>query len=104
MKVYVDADFSGNWYCAEPHNRNNAKSRHGYIIMYNGCPVSWKSQLQTAMELLSTKSENMSLLYALMVAIQTMELLKEMKKLGFMIQSTIMKVHCKVLADKSRAL
>ena len=104
MRVYVDAYFSAHCYGAESHNRDTTRSRHGYIIMYNDCPVIWKSQLQTAMELLSTKSENMSLLYALMVAIQTMELLKEMKKLGFMIQSTIMKVHCKVLADKSRAL
>jgi hypothetical protein len=33
-----------------------------------------------------------------------MELLKEMKKLGFPIRSTVPKMHCKVLEDNSGAL
>jgi hypothetical protein len=104
MEVFVDADFSGNWDGAESHNRDTARSRHGYIIMYAGCPVSWKSQLQTEIALSSTESEYTGLSYALRDAIQTMELLKEMKKFGFPIRSTIPKMHCKVFEDNSGAL
>jgi hypothetical protein len=58
MEVFVDADFSGNWDGAESHNRDTARSRHGCITMHAGCPVSWKSQLQTETALSSTESEH----------------------------------------------
>jgi hypothetical protein len=72
--------------------------------MHAGCPVSWKSQLQTEIALSSTESEHTGLSCALRDAIQTMELLKEMKKLGFPIRSTVPKMHCKVFEDNSGAL
>ena len=38
LEVYVDADFAGNWNRDEaPHDRDTARSRHGYIIKYMGC-------------------------------------------------------------------
>jgi hypothetical protein len=104
MEIYVYADFSGNWDSTESDHRDTARSRHGYIIMYAGCPVTWKSQLQTENALSSTESEYTGLSYALRDAIQTMELLKEMKQLGFQVQSTTPQVHCKVFKDNSRAL
>jgi hypothetical protein len=104
MEVFVDADFSGNWDGAKSHTRDTARSRQGHIIMYAGCPVSWKSQLQTEIALSSTESEHAGLSCALRDAIQTMELLKEMKKLGFPIRSTVPKMHCKVFEDNSGAL
>ena len=46
LKVYVDADSAGNWNRDEvPHDQDTARSRHGYIIKYMGCPIMWKSQL-----------------------------------------------------------
>jgi hypothetical protein len=105
MEVFVDADFSGNWDGAESHTRDTARSRHGHIIMHAGCPVSWKSQLQTEIALSSTtESEHTGPSCALRDAIQTMELLKEMKKLGFPIRSTVLKMHCEVFEDNSGAL
>jgi hypothetical protein len=47
MEIYVDADFSGNWDSTRSDHRDTTCSRHGHIIMYTGCPVTWKSQLQT---------------------------------------------------------
>jgi hypothetical protein len=104
MEIYVDADFSGNWDSTESHHRDTARSRHGYIVMYAGCPVTWKSQMQTEIALSSTESEYTGLSYALRDAIQTMELLKEMKQIGFPVQSTTPEVHCKVFEDNSGAL
>ena len=44
LEVYVDADFTGNWNKEEAFNdRDTARSRHGYFIMYAGCPIVWKS-------------------------------------------------------------
>ena len=72
--------------------------------MYKGCPLSWKSQLQTEIALSSTESEYTGLSYALREAIPIMEMLKEMKRNGFDIRCTVPKVHCKVFEDNSGAL
>ena len=46
LEVWVDADFSGNWNRPESEYRDTARSRHGYVIMYEGCPILQKSQLK----------------------------------------------------------
>jgi hypothetical protein len=106
LEVYVDADFCGNWtkIDAEKIDRDTARSRHGYIIFYAGCPVLWKSQLQTEVALSTTESEYTGLSYALRDAIPVMELLKEMKKCGFPVTETGAQVRCKVFEDNSGAL
>ena len=56
--VWADADFSGNWKLDDDETTNNAdtaRSRSGYIVSYLGCPVLWKSQLQTKIALSSTE-------------------------------------------------
>ena len=104
LQVYVDADFSGNWDPKESQDRDTARSRHGYYIMYEGCPVMWKSQLQHEIALSSTESEYTGLSYALRDAIPVMELLKEMKGAGFAVGSPQADVHCRVFEDNSGAL
>ena len=104
MEVYVDADFSGNWDPKETKDVDTARSRHGYIISYAGCPVLWKSQMQTEIALSSTESEYVGLSYALRDAIPIMELLKELKRFKFPIRTSHTKVHCKVFEDNSGAL
>ena len=104
LEVFVDADFAGNWDAFDASNRDTARSRHGYIIRYAGCPIIWKSQLQNEISLSSTESEYMGLSYALRQSIPLMELLKEMKDLGFKVLSRNTKVHCKVFEDNSGAI
>ncbi len=104
--MYVDADFSRKWDPKNPEeDRDTARSRHGYIIiMYMGCPLIWKSQLQTEIALSSTESEYNEISYALREVIPIMELLKEMQKYGFPIEATTPHVKCKVFEDNSGAL
>ena len=64
----------------------------------------WKSALQTEIALSSCESECTGLSYALRDAIPIMEMLKEMIKHGFDIQSAQATVHCKVFEDNSGAL
>lgn len=104
FEVYVDADFCGNWDSSISNERDTARSRHGYCIMYAGCPITWKSQLQTEIALSTTESEYTGLSYALREAIPIMELLKEMKNQGFKVLDHRPKVHCKVFEDNSGAL
>ena len=105
FEVFVDSDFSGNWDRSIAHNDpDTARSRHGYIITYAGCPIIWKSQLQTEIALSSTEAEYTGLSYALREAIPVMELLKEMKEHGFDVLDHRPKVHCKVFEDNSGAL
>jgi len=104
--VYVNADFAGNWNPDEASEHSyTARSRHGYIIMYASCPITWASQLQTEIALSSTESEFIVLSMALQTTIPLMELVKELLKLqGFNMVSTKPIVHCQVFEDNSGAL
>jgi hypothetical protein len=106
IEVYANTDFSGNWDSTESNHIDTACLRCGSIIMYVGCPVTWKLQLQREITLSSIESEYTGRLsYVPRDAIQTMELPKEMKKqLGFPVQLTMPKVHCKVFKGNSGTL
>ncbi len=105
LEVFVDASICGDWDPKEATtDRDTARSRHGYVLNYAGCPLLWKSQLQTEVALSSTKSEYTGLSYALRDAIPVMELLKEIKKRGYPISKTQARVHCRVFEDNSGAL
>ena len=105
LEVYIDADFAGNWNRDEaPHDRDTARSCHRYIIKYMGCPIVWKSQLQTEIALSSTESEYTGLSYALRETIPMMELLKEMKSIGLPVTPPIADIHCQVFEDNSEAI
>ena len=67
LEVFVDASFARNWDKKDTQTGDcdTARSRHGYIILYYGCPLIWKSQLQTEIALSFTESEYTGLSYAL---------------------------------------
>ena len=90
LEVFVDASFAGNWdkQDAQTGEQDTARSRHGYIILYYGCPLIRKSQLQTEIALSSTESEYTGLSYALRKAIPLMTLLEELKEHGFPVDKT----------------
>jgi hypothetical protein len=104
LEVYVDADFVGNWDPADTQSRDSARSRHGYIIKYNNCPILWKSQMATDIAMSSTESEYTGASCALRDAIPIMELLKEMQQMKMPIPSCKAKIHCKLYEDNSGAL
>ena len=47
FEVFVDSNFCGNWNKQYAREIYSVRSRHGYVIMYAGCPIVSKSQLQT---------------------------------------------------------
>ena len=106
LEVFVDASFAVNWdkKDAQAGDRDTARSRHGYIILYYGCLLIWKSQLLTEIALSSTESEYTRLSYALHEAIPLMSLLDELKECGFPVDQTKATVQCKVFEDNSGAI
>jgi len=101
----VDADFAGNWNKEEAAlDADTARSRSGYVITFAGCPILWASKLQTHIALSTTEAEYMALSAALRDVIPLMELAKEMQQRGFLITSTVPRIHCKVFEDNSGAI
>jgi Reverse transcriptase (RNA-dependent DNA polymerase) len=103
--VYVDADYVGNW---DPETASNdidtARSRTGYVVFYAGCPIIWKSKLQTQIALSTTEAEFMALSAALRETIPLMELVKELQRYGYDFTAVRPTVHCRVFEDNSGAI
>jgi hypothetical protein len=105
LHLFVDSDWSGLWdKSIAATDSSTARSRHGFILEYCGCPLLWASQLQTEIALSSTEAEYIGLSKALRDAIPIMNILQEMKGLKYAIGGTNPKVHCKVFEDNSGAL
>ena len=57
MDVYVDSDFMGLYGNELRNDPDNVRSRTGYIILLNGCPIVWKSTLQDSISLSTMMAE-----------------------------------------------
>jgi hypothetical protein len=84
-----------------PFDHDTARSRYSYIIQCAGCLIVWKSQLASKVALSTMESKYTGLSYSLHEAIPVMELLKEMKGLGFDIASPEAQIHCRVFKNNS---
>lgn len=61
INCYVDADFAGLWKVTEVTDPHCVRSRTGFIIFVNECPVIWKSRLQSLTSLSTMESEYIAL-------------------------------------------
>jgi hypothetical protein len=61
IDCYVDADFAGLWGYEDTQDPSCVKSRTGYVIFLNDCPVVWSSKLQTDIATSTMESEYNSL-------------------------------------------
>ena len=53
LDAYVDADFAGLYGHEDPTDPVSVKSRTGFVITIGGCPLLWKSKLQSLIALSS---------------------------------------------------
>ena len=74
------------------------------MILYNGCLVAHKSQMQTDIALSTTEAEFTGLSSSLRETIPIIRLLKEMREKKFPIISTTADIKCKVFEDNSGAI
>lgn len=61
IDCYVDADFAGLWGYEERDDPTCVKSRSGYLFMIGGCPIYWRSKLQSEISLSTMMSEYIAL-------------------------------------------
>ena len=105
MEIHVDSSFCQDW---DPElagqDIDTARSRYGFIITLAGVPLIWKSSLPTEVCLSTTEAELVGLSQSLRVAIPIINIINEMKELGFDILPKGPVVHSKLFEDNSSTL
>ena len=104
LDCYVDVDFAGLHNRDPDRSTTAAKSRTGFIIMLGGCPILWKSQLQTEISLSTLETEYSALSMSMRTLLPLRSLLIEVTnglKLPTNFTSTI---SCSVFEDNNGAL
>ena len=81
LNYYVDADFCGLWGSEDPNDPVVAKSRTGFVIMFAGCPLFWKSTLQTETSLSTMMAEYVALSTAMRELLPLKRLVKAIAKI-----------------------
>ena len=80
VDCYVDADFCGLWGSEDPEDPVVAKSRTGYVILLAGCPLLWKSSLQTETSVSTMMAEHVALSSAMRDMLPLKRLVKAIAK------------------------
>ena len=104
LTCYVDADFAGLHGRDPDYAPSSAKSRTGYIITLGGCPILWKSQLQTEISLSTLEAEYSALSASMRTLLPLRSMLIEViggLNLPSQFKSTI---QCRVFEDNNGAL
>ena len=103
LDLYVDADFCGLYKREDDMDPNSARSRSGWVIMLGGCPLIWKSQLQSHITQSTTEAEYSALSTALKTFLPLKSLVQEMihKMCSDRLANTT--VHASVFEDNQSA-
>jgi hypothetical protein len=81
LEVWVDADFASGWDPRVADNADKVYSCTCFVIYYAGCPVFWKSKLQTKIVLSIAETEYILMLQALRETIPLATLMREMNEI-----------------------
>jgi hypothetical protein len=104
LDCYVDADFAGLHRRDPDSSPSSAKSRTGYIITLGGCPILWKSHLQSEISLSTLEAEYSALSSAMRTLLPLRAMLIELIN-GLQLPDTLTStVKCRVFEDNNGAL
>ena len=78
LDCYVDADFAGLWQYEDDQDPISVKSRTGYMLIFDGCPLLWVSKLQMEITLSTTEAEYIALSQSMRDLLPTKELIVEL--------------------------
>ena len=95
----MDVDFAGAWSQHTSHDPLSCHSRTGFIISYAGCPILWKSKVQSLIALSTTEAEYIALSSALREVIAIVHLLEDLKSYGLPIHGSTPVVKCRTFED-----
>ena len=81
LDAYVDSDFAGVWHRRFAHLKDSHLSRSGYVVVFCGCPIYWKSKLQSEIALSTTEAELIALSQCLRELIPMRTILHELSRI-----------------------
>ena len=99
LECFVDADWAGTWSQESASNPVSSHSRTGFCIFYAGCPILWKSKVQTLIALSTTEAEYIALSSALREVIAIIHLLEDIQNHGLPIHKSTPKIICRTFED-----
>jgi hypothetical protein len=104
VDCYPDADFAGLYGHEDTQDPHCARSRTGYVILAFGCPVLWRSRLQTEIALSTMEAEYVALSTACKDLLPLVTVIRELSAAVGLSDSFSSNIHCKVHEDNVGAL
>jgi hypothetical protein len=104
LENYVDASFAGNYGVESSDDPVSVKSRTGIIIFLAGCPLIWKSQVQSSIALSTFHSEYVGLSHSMRILIPLRALLLEVVDMVGLPPNVAPTIHTRVHEDNASAL
>eukprot|EP00956_Cyclotella_meneghiniana_P006977 scaffold9391_cov39-Cyclotella_meneghiniana.AAC.10 len=101
---YPDADFAGLFGHEDVQDPHCARSRTGYAILAFGCPVLWKSKLQTEIALSTMEAEYVAMSQACKDLFPVVDLIRDLSKTVGLPSDFKAKLHIKIHEDNVGAL
>ena len=103
LNAHVDADFAGLYDCEDHEDPISVKSRTGYVISFDGCPVLWKSKLQSLIALSTLEAEYIALSQCMRDLIPLRRVLNDIAE-AFDLDINVPTTYSKVFEDNQGAL
>jgi hypothetical protein len=104
IDTYPDSDFAGLYSFEDSKDPHCARSRTGFVILAFGCPILWKSKLQTEIALSTMEAEYVALSTAMKDLIPLIGLLRELRAAVGLPMDFDSNLHCRVHEDNAGAL
>ena len=77
VDCYADADFLVMWGHGDPQYPICARSRTGFVVTFDNCPLLWVSKIQTEIALCTLHSEYVALSHSVRALLPLKSLIKE---------------------------
>ena len=78
LQCYIDAYWAGAWTFNPSYDLLSNHCRTGFVILYTGCQIMWKSKIQSITALSTTEAEYISLSSVLREVIVIIHLLEDL--------------------------
>ena len=104
VECFPDADFAGLYGHEDSQDPHCARSRTGYVILAFGCPVVWRSNLQSEIALSTMEAEYIAFSTACKDLIPVVGIIRELSKTVDLNDGFVANLHIKIHEDNVGAL
>ena len=104
IDCYPDADFAGLYNAKDAQDPHCVRSRTGFVILVAGCPVLWKSKLQSEVALSTMEAEYVALSTSCKDLFPLLDLIRELSSAINLPMDKHTNMHVKIHEDNVGAL